>query len=314
MNQIIVEVHSSHGDRRPRYQSFEKKSIKIGRSFDCDIILQDQFVSKEHLTIEATENGQFKITDRSSKNGTLINKQYLKDDSQTIVSGQICQIGKTRLRIYSSAHPIEPARPFNTGTKIQTYFDKPVIALLMFIISLSSGLFYSWIANDTKTYMDARIYEDAFSLTAIIAGLAVLCAVLNIIIQRKSALARQLCVVSMIMFVSGFWITFINPYIYFHIPSMEIEHFVSAGLSIAAFLFIGSFVSYIDYGHLRKAYVFGALVIGLFIAGVIYTQEMGYKTYPDYPSTIILTDKKMKNSLSIDDYIREMDNVFVTYE
>jgi hypothetical protein len=48
--------------------------LSVGRSRECDIIVNDASVSKHHATFEMdTFNGEFALTDLGSRNGTFVN-------------------------------------------------------------------------------------------------------------------------------------------------------------------------------------------------------------------------------------------------
>jgi hypothetical protein len=54
----------------------ERSQITIGRSPDCDIVLDDRQVSRHHALIR-WENGQYIVQDLGSKNGTHVNGREL---------------------------------------------------------------------------------------------------------------------------------------------------------------------------------------------------------------------------------------------
>ncbi len=65
-----------------------------GRHPNSDIFLDDVTVSRRHVEIYL-ENGQFRIADIGSLNGTYINREPV--DSAVLVHGDELQIGKFRL-------------------------------------------------------------------------------------------------------------------------------------------------------------------------------------------------------------------------
>jgi adenylate cyclase len=60
-----------------RYQyALEKSLIKIGRAVHCDVVLNDQLVSREHCQLQLKSDGPF-LEDLNSFNGTFVNEQRI---------------------------------------------------------------------------------------------------------------------------------------------------------------------------------------------------------------------------------------------
>jgi len=70
--------------------TIEKEVIYIGRSPDCDYVIDDRQVSRRHSVIRKTENG-FEIEDLNSKNGTFVNGIAVKK-STILQDGDIIQV------------------------------------------------------------------------------------------------------------------------------------------------------------------------------------------------------------------------------
>lgn len=60
------------------------KSIRIGRSSNCDYVINDAVVSSSHALITFADSGDLYIEDLGSKNGTFVNGERIK--SRTILS------------------------------------------------------------------------------------------------------------------------------------------------------------------------------------------------------------------------------------
>jgi ABC transport system ATP-binding/permease protein len=50
-----------------------KESVVIGRSAECDIVISDETVSRQHARIDRAGEGRYRITDLESTNGTFVN-------------------------------------------------------------------------------------------------------------------------------------------------------------------------------------------------------------------------------------------------
>ncbi len=105
---ILVEDHSFENiDSKAETNIIDKlkskNSISIGRSVDCDIILDSSNVSRKHASIEKSSNGTFIIKDLNSLNGTFVNGKKVygaleitNNDKIYIGKHQLSLSGKTK--------------------------------------------------------------------------------------------------------------------------------------------------------------------------------------------------------------------------
>jgi Inner membrane component of T3SS, cytoplasmic domain len=71
--------------------------IMIGRGADCQLILDDDYVSTRHARVVAAPNGIY-VEDLGSTNGTYVNGQRITAPT-TITLADSVRIGKTMLRL-----------------------------------------------------------------------------------------------------------------------------------------------------------------------------------------------------------------------
>ncbi|NNG19836.1 FHA domain-containing protein [Naumannella sp. ID2617S] len=72
--------------------------VQIGRSADCQIILDDDYVSTRHARLAADSAGGWFIEDLGSTNGTYVNNQRITAPT-TITLTDTVRIGRTQLRL-----------------------------------------------------------------------------------------------------------------------------------------------------------------------------------------------------------------------
>ena len=66
---MIVAVRVLREGVAVREHLFRSTPLRIGRSVDCDLILTDPSVSREHAVIDRHPDGGFVISDASGTNG-----------------------------------------------------------------------------------------------------------------------------------------------------------------------------------------------------------------------------------------------------
>lgn len=104
-------------------QTFEKDRIVLGRALDCDVILQDPHVEARHMAVEIDPASQrLSGRDLSTLNGTwrmeqshrgVPGRRKSRFSDSPFFSGQVFELGRTHLRICSTAHEVAPALPIS---------------------------------------------------------------------------------------------------------------------------------------------------------------------------------------------------------
>jgi serine/threonine-protein kinase len=94
---VIIE------DKRPlRRVPLTKDLYIIGRDDDCDIVLDHHRVSRQHLRLERTPAGEYRVTDLASTNGTFLDNVRLTPNTETLWRrGDIVRIGDLWMTIES---------------------------------------------------------------------------------------------------------------------------------------------------------------------------------------------------------------------
>lgn len=107
---IIVEVLNKMGKVRARTQH-QNFPLRIGRAYENnDVILDDEYVSPNHLVIETEANGQINIIDLHSENGL-----YLLPSKQRVSHAQmgaetLLRVGHTTLRLRTPTFVVPPTK------------------------------------------------------------------------------------------------------------------------------------------------------------------------------------------------------------
>ncbi|MCK5718780.1 MAG: FHA domain-containing protein [Thiomargarita sp.] len=90
---IYAYIYSLDGNEQ---YSINKRTYKIGRNPENDLVLANQTVSSFHAQIHLTRENEFIITDLKSANGTIVNDSEVI--SNPLYDDDIIEIGEVRLR------------------------------------------------------------------------------------------------------------------------------------------------------------------------------------------------------------------------
>ncbi len=91
---VVMEGAQQYHDFR-----ISQEQVYIGGSDECDIVLEDEFISGEHASIRFRDN-TFTITDLDSKNGTFVNdlSPEARIDRVSLKDGDEIQIGRVLMK------------------------------------------------------------------------------------------------------------------------------------------------------------------------------------------------------------------------
>lgn len=98
-------VHLLHGGQ-----------IRIGRSADADVPLDDPDVSRLHCTVTVTDDGRVSVADLGSTNGTSLDGVEVRERPVRLVPGALLRLGESALRLTAGSRPATlPTAPDGEG-------------------------------------------------------------------------------------------------------------------------------------------------------------------------------------------------------
>jgi hypothetical protein len=87
--------------------TLEQRTITLGRTASCDVVLDDDDVSREHCRISPRDDG-YVIEDLDSSNGTIVNGQLIQSPAY-LRPGDLVVIGRALFEVRGSAPEPRPA-------------------------------------------------------------------------------------------------------------------------------------------------------------------------------------------------------------
>ena len=143
MESLVIQLGVKHG-RVAELARSRDGVLRVGRSFDNDLVLTDLHVAPRQIEFLRLGDGWY-MTALDHTNPVLLNGVEIGRDSERIESGDKITIGRTHLTLYSADHPVEKTRELVWSSWLHRHsrgFVLPFLALLVFCLVDSSMEFY----------------------------------------------------------------------------------------------------------------------------------------------------------------------------
>ncbi|HYH61174.1 MAG TPA: FHA domain-containing protein, partial [Solirubrobacterales bacterium] len=88
--------------RVPRSVEAVGESYVLGRDESCDLTLDDNEASRQHLRLKMLADGTAEVVDLGSRNGTFVNDRKI-DGPTRVRRGDVIRIGQTRVTVEPAA-------------------------------------------------------------------------------------------------------------------------------------------------------------------------------------------------------------------
>jgi pSer/pThr/pTyr-binding forkhead associated (FHA) protein len=297
-----IEVLDSKSRVTQRF-AVDALPLTIGRAYTNRVILDDPFVSPEHLTVVVADGGRLRADDLNSVNGLRACPGGKRVASLPLVSGAPFQIGHTILRYCEVGEPVAPATvdPRERAPRMASWFLGPASLLMLLSVLLLEHYFESY-----ERFSLARSMSEAFTTLSIVFTWAGLWSLLSRVVVSRFyyaehfALACGAIVISLLFNITAEWTEFLFP----SIPGLWVASVFGSGALLAGLVFghLGWASSLLRRSRLWAGLGVSAAVIG---AGVIaeYAGRDTFNTAMDYSGVIKAVDSRLLPAVSIDEFL-----------
>lgn len=139
---LVIEFLGRSG-RSQQFIKIDADSVSIGRGYQNDVVINDPYISINHLRLEKTDEG-WQMTDLDSLNGVEVTKRVGTDQS-ILQSGSEIKLGRTKLRIVSDQSSMEEAKLLHRLERDTSRLNQWSIFLPLFIALMAIGVYSSYI-------------------------------------------------------------------------------------------------------------------------------------------------------------------------
>jgi hypothetical protein len=283
--------------------------ITVGRAYTNCIILDDPFVSPEHLHIVSDDGGRLRANDLNSINGLRALPGGKRVASLPLVSGVPFEIGHTTLRYCEVGEIVAPAAvdAGERAPRLPPWVLGPASLLILLLVLLLEYYFESY-----ERFNLARSFSESLTTLSIVFTWAGLWSLLSRVVVSRFyygehfALACGAILVSLVFNIGAEWTEFLFP----SIPGLRAASVFGSGTLVAGLVFghLGWASSMVRRSRLWAALGVSAAVIG---AGVIaeYAGRDTFSTMMEYSGVIKPIDPRWVLTVSPDEFLANTDKV-----
>ena len=133
---MFVEVLDRRGRPKSRHR-FTSLPVSIGRASTNEVIVDDRYVSPEHLRITIEDDGAYPAVDLQSLNGLFVLGNAERQSIVKLQSGMKLRIGDTVLRFVDIDEPVPLAKPMAGRSKgVLSRLENKVVSIVTVTLSL----------------------------------------------------------------------------------------------------------------------------------------------------------------------------------
>jgi len=303
-----IEVLDTKGRVIERF-AVDAWPITIGRAYTNRMIVDDPFVSPEHLSITPDESGRLHANDLDSVNGLREAPGGKRVTRLPLVSGAPFQIGHTVLRYCEIQQPVAPT-PVERGERGQRVpsWCVGLASLFIVLLVLMLGNYF----ESYERFNLARSLSETLTTLSMVFAWAGMWALLSRVVMGRFhyaehfALAGGAILVALLFNISAEWLEFLRP----SLPALWIASVFGSGALLAALVFghLGWASSMLRRSRLWAALGVSAAVIG---AGAItdYAARNTFTTGMEYSGVIKAVDSRWLPAVSVDQFIADSQKI-----
>ena len=141
---------------------FINNTITIGRGYDNDLIIEDNYISKNHLRL--TQGEKLILEDLDTTNGLIKNSKKKKQKVQhsKIESGSSFTIGKTKISFYFPNHPLPNTKLLTENEQFWPRYKTQILAFTTLILTI----LWQAIIAQKLTDFEERSFYSSLSISA----------------------------------------------------------------------------------------------------------------------------------------------------
>lgn len=310
MVRLIIEVAepAQHGTRLFRFETFP---VRVGRGYQNDLVLQDPFVSPDHLVLTAEGDG-FLVQDLDTVNGTTVAGRRLAGGRGPAASGDLVGLGGSTLRLLAPAHPVPPAQRQGFWTTVEKRASFYLLAWLLLLPVFGVAMWFEYLGTYEKTRL-LDLAKEGFSSLMLLFVWAAFWAAIGFSATRRARFHAQLVLGGLFLVALAFLDALPAHLAYaLNVPALELGGSYAVGGLLSALLLFHTLGVATLMKPKRRAFVAGMISALVVMMGVLahFAEIPEFSKAPRFSATLKPPLSKWSRSRSIDRFLADSQAVF----
>lgn len=303
---IFAEVLDKSGKVQERHKLAHFPAT-LGRAYDCDLILNDEFVSPQHARLSINADSVLTLTDLSSENGTYCLPQMQALSTRELGAETLLRLGHTLIRLRRPDVALAPTRIDTlTNSRLAQFFSSATTLGILAIVLLGLlGLNSFQSSAQAKTL--GQLLLENLEIVILVPLWAGIWALLSRIFVHHAAYVSH-ALIACLGVTAYLCINTVVEYFAFGFSTLLAADLLLHGL-------LGLLIFGMLYGHLRFTTLFAprrigliALTIAVSIVGLsgftVYVQGLEYSDTLPYPPELKPPQFQIKQSTTLTEFMR----------
>jgi len=309
---IIEEISRNH--KLIHRHKLSRNKVSIGRNYQNDIILTDPHICPEHLSLKYSQ-GIWNLNDNNSVNGTLLeNKQDKRQDAhqQVINDGDVIILGKSQLRVLFSDHQVSETIALSPFESLIDLIRHPIAVFISLALFMLIAGNISYLNQQVETNI-SQLFVSAFSMSLLFSLWPAGVALVSHLTKNEPRILAQFGI-SFVFFILMWFSDLLEEIVAFNSASNSALGLLTALLPILLAFSLFWLNSYIGFHMSAKRRAIVAISITALLFGgtylLQYSKKREFNPHPNYNATIMAPVFLIAPSNSVDDFVKQSNDLF----
>ena len=305
MDELVVQIGVKHG-RVAELARSRAGNLSIGRGYDNDLVLTDQHVAPRQLEFSQV-NGQWYMRILDNTNPVLLNDRRVSGESTPVNSGDQVSIGRTRLSLYGTDHPVDQTRKLVLSNWLTLENTGPILPIVILLGVCLIDLVLLFFESSTDLKWEVSAYDILVSGLIIVVWSGIW-ALTGRVLRHQHHFGLQLIATSTVSLFATL-VSFAAAQFAYPFHSVNVSELFDWAVFfvVLAVLFrINLLIATNIRNTLLGAIVMAALVVVVSYAFTIFGEEDVIQFQPEHANTLKPPGFQVFDGIAVEDYFAKL--------